>query len=114
MADAPRDPTLYSGGTPSNAMKGPEPTSNVWEARKPIIYRVRDRYPFLSTKKGKAAIIGGILLIIGGGLCGLIALRNRGGGSNNGGDDQPIADDVYFFGESPSIYPSRELPWFLV
>lgn len=65
-----------------------------------------------------------ILVIIGGGLAGLAALRNRspgnresssggsggdGSGGDRGSDPDAVKSDVYFYGDSPAIYPSRRL-----
>jgi len=52
-----------------------------------------------------------LLLIVGGGLSGLAALQKSGGKQavNAGGDtDGVITDDVYFYGLSPPVYPSRK------
>ena len=52
-----------------------------------------------------------ILLIVGGGLSGLASLHKSGGKQavNEGRDtDGVITDDIYFYGLSPPIYPSRK------
>lgn len=73
-----------------------------------------NRLPFLRTKRGIAVTVIAILVIIGGGLAGLAALRNRNGngGSGNsqsGGTSNAITSDTHFYGQSPPVYPSREL-----
>lgn len=82
--------------------------------------RITDRLPFLRTKRGIAIAAIVILVIIGGGLAGLAALHNRssgnGGssgdtdsdGSGGGSDSDAVKSDVYFYGDSPAVYPSRK------
>lgn len=49
------------------------------------------------------------LVVILSGLAGLAALPgSSSGGSGNGADGNVIKDDVYFYGQSPSVYPSRK------
>lgn len=85
--------------------------------------KITNALPFLKTKRGIAVAVIAILVIIGGGLAGLAALRNRsnktsGSGDTSGGgtNANAITNDVYFYGQSPPVYPSREcfLPSLLV
>lgn len=76
-------------------------------AKPSVLERIRNKFPFLRTKKGVAIVVAVVLLIIGGGLAGLAALPQRGGGDSS--DDEPITDDVFFYGQSPPVYPSRKL-----
>lgn len=76
--------------------------------------RITHHLPFLRTKRGIAVAVIAILVIIGGGLAGLAALRNRsneagglGGAAGGGTNANAITDDVYFYGQSPPVYPSR-------
>lgn len=74
-----------------------------------------NRLPFLRTKRGIAVTVITILVIIGGGLAGLAALRGRhgdsgSGSSRSGGTSNVITSDTHFYGLSPPVYPSRELP----
>lgn len=77
--------------------------------------KITNSLPFLKTKRGIAVAVVAILVIIGGGLAGLAALRNRnnktsGQGDTSGGGTSAnaITNDVYFYGQSPPVYPSRE------
>lgn len=88
-------------------------------AGKPGLWqRITHYLPFLRTKRGIAVAVIAILVIVGGGLAGLAALRNRsnqsnglGAGSGGGGTSaNAITNDVYFYGQSPPVYPSREYP----
>lgn len=82
--------------------------------------RVTDRFPFLRRKRGIAIVAVATLVVIGGGLAGLAALHNRssggggvgssGPGSGGSGSSNAIASDTHFYGDSPPVYPSRELP----
>ena len=83
--------------------KGPE--TSVQEQRPSALGRLRGRFPFLYTKKGIAVVVGLTLLVVGGGLAGLAALPRDGGND----EAKPIADDAYFYGLSPAVYPSRKL-----
>jgi beta-glucosidase len=76
------------------------------------------RFPFLHTKKGIILTVLAALIIVGGGLAGLAALPKHRNGSAGSGDGDGgggvshkgrITDDSHFYGESPAVYPSREL-----
>lgn len=81
------------------------PGTVVREHRPSALDRLRDRFPFLYSKKGIAIVVGVLLLLIGGGLAGLAALPREGDSSDN---ERPIADDSFFYGLSPPTYPSRK------
>lgn len=65
---------------------------------------IRERFPFLKTKKGVALVVVMLLLIIGGGLAGLAALHHGGGAA---AAQNIITSDAEFYGQSPPVYPSR-------
>ncbi|KAK0720828.1 glycoside hydrolase superfamily [Lasiosphaeris hirsuta] len=72
------------------------------------------RFPFLKKKRGIAILVIVVLVIIGGGLAGLAALPKRGNadsadGSSGSGSDT-ITSDTHFYGESPPVYPSPNMP----
>lgn len=79
--------------------------------------RFTDKVPFLKTKRGLAVAIVAIAVIIGGGLAGLAALRTRRGDGSSadtgpggaGSSSNAILSDAHFYGESPPVYPAREL-----
>lgn len=79
-----------------------KPGTDIPVQKPSLIQRLRNRFPFLRTKKGIAVVVLVIVAIIGGGLAGLAALPSKGGG-----DNEPITDDVFFYGQSPPVYPSR-------
>lgn len=79
------------------------PETVVREHRPSALDKLRDRFPFLYSKKGIAVVVGVLLLVIGGGLAGLAALP-RGESSDA---ERAIADDSFFYGLSPPTYPSR-------
>ncbi|KAH6697136.1 beta-glucosidase [Plectosphaerella plurivora] len=81
------------------------PATIVREHHPSALNRLRDRFPFLYSKKGIAIVVGVLLLVIGGGLAGLAALP-RGESSDA---ERPIADDSFFYGLSPPTYPSPEM-----
>lgn len=106
-----------------------EPADKTPAASRPKLWtRITDRIPFLRTKRGIAIVVTIILVIIGGGLAGLAGLHNRpsgttsssggaGGGadgdangddSGSGSDSVDVKNDVYFYGDSPAVYPSRK------
>lgn len=85
--------------------KGPEPS--IQERKATALDRIRSRFPFLHSKKGIALVVGVVLLIVGGGLAGLAALPQSSGSED---DARPIAEDSFFYGLSPGVYPSRKSP----
>lgn len=85
--------------------------------------RITNRLPFLKTKRGISVAIVAVLIIIGGGLAGLGVLHRSSdksfstsgdGGSNGGTNSNAITSDTYFYGQSPPVYPSRKLLFFLL
>ncbi|KAH9906814.1 glycoside hydrolase family 3 protein [Xylariomycetidae sp. FL2044] len=80
------------------------PDRSTWWAR------LKQRFPILNKKRGKALLILIMILPLFA-LLGLLALRNGDGGGGgadaagtNGGDF--ITDDTYFYGQSEPVYPS--------
>lgn len=74
--------------------------------------RLKQRFPILNQKRGKALVIF-ILCLPLLALLGLLALRNKGGTGVSGGDGASggagaITDDAYFYGQSEPVYPSRK------
>ncbi|KAG7145764.1 beta-glucosidase M like protein [Verticillium longisporum] len=82
---------------------------HVREQKPSLFERLRNRFPFLGTKRGIAVIIAVVLLIIGGGLAGLAALPRGNGGRGDSDADGLIKDDAHFYGQSPAVYPSPEM-----
>lgn len=68
--------------------------------------KITQRIPFLKKKKGKAILVA-VFLILLSGLAGLAALPGKSSGGRSDGQDV-IAEDVYFYGNSPAIYPARK------
>ncbi|KAI0205827.1 beta-glucosidase M [Astrocystis sublimbata] len=73
---------------------------------------LKQRFPILQKKRGKAlvALLATLPLL---GLLGLLALRNRHGGTSSSGagegnQDNVIKDDSHFFGQSEPVYPSPQ------
>ncbi|KAI1737015.1 beta-glucosidase M [Xylaria scruposa] len=71
---------------------------------------LKQRFPILQKKRGKALLAAIIILPLLG-LLGLLALRNRHGGTSAGGNGQEgegfvVMDDTYFYGLSEPVYPS--------
>ncbi|KAI0549905.1 beta-glucosidase M [Xylaria curta] len=70
---------------------------------------LKQRFPILQKKRGKALVAALIILPLLG-LLGLLALRNRHGGTSAGGNGQGgefvVMDDTYFYGQSEPVYPS--------
>ncbi|KAI0864338.1 beta-glucosidase M [Xylaria cubensis] len=72
---------------------------------------LKQRFPILQKKRGKA-LVAALIIIPLLGLLGLLALRNRHGGtpaSGNGEGGQGgdvVMDDTYFYGLSEPVYPS--------
>ncbi|KAH8156739.1 hypothetical protein CIB48_g11508 [Xylaria polymorpha] len=71
---------------------------------------LKQRFPILQKKRGKA-LIAALLILPLLGLLGLLALRNRHGSTStvgNGGGSQGdiVTSDNYFYGQSEPIYPS--------
>lgn len=64
---------------------------------------IRQRFPFLKTKKGIALVVIMLLLIIGGGLAGLAALHHGAAAQSI------ITSDTDFYGQSPPVYPSPNM-----
>ncbi|KAM0510251.1 hypothetical protein ACHAPB_000599 [Verticillium nonalfalfae] len=82
---------------------------HVREQKPSLFERLRNRFPFLGTKRGIAVVVAVVLLIIGGGLAGLAALPRGNGGHGASDADGLIKDDAYFYGQSPAVYPSPEM-----
>ncbi len=72
---------------------------------------IRQRFPFLGTKRGVAITVGMLALIICGGLAGLAALHHGGVAAAAAAADDLITSATYFYGQSPPVYPSREDPY---
>ncbi|KAI1284188.1 beta-glucosidase M [Xylaria sp. FL0933] len=71
---------------------------------------LKQRFPILQKKRGKALVVFLAILPLFG-LLGLLALRNRHGGSGGGsgapgGGNGVISDDTYFYGQSEPVYPA--------
>ncbi|KAI1344859.1 glycoside hydrolase family 3 protein [Xylariaceae sp. FL0016] len=69
-----------------------------------LLERLQQRFPFLKKKRGWV-LVAAVIIIPFLGLLGLFALRNRGGDSGSSSGDV-ITTDTFFYGESPSVYPS--------
>ncbi|KAI0526700.1 beta-glucosidase M [Xylaria bambusicola] len=84
--------------------KTPEPVSSPPRAR-----GMKQRFPILQKKRGKALVVFLAILPLFG-LLGLLALRNRHHGSGNGGaagnEGNHITNDTFFYGQSDPVYPS--------
>lgn len=106
--ESPPLAAMADGAKPS-----PPPPRPGWWAR------LKQRWPFLGTKKGIAAIVLIVSLILLSGLAGLAALKHGNGGAagsegggSGGGNGQPafvVTSDTYFYGLSEPVYPSRRL-----
>ncbi|KAI0454362.1 beta-glucosidase M [Xylaria acuta] len=71
---------------------------------------LKQRFPILQKKRGKA-LLAALLILPLFGLLGLLALRNRHGGTptsdnGEGGQGDVVMDDTYFYGQSEPVYPS--------
>ncbi|KAI0186452.1 beta-glucosidase [Xylaria flabelliformis] len=71
---------------------------------------LKQRFPILQKKRGKA-LVAALIIIPLLGLLGLLALRNRHGGTSAGGNGEGgqgdvVMDDTYFYGLSEPVYPS--------
>ncbi|EEY14418.1 beta-glucosidase [Verticillium alfalfae VaMs.102] len=83
---------------------------HVREQKPSLFERLRNRFPFLGTKRGIAVVVAVVLLIIGGGLAGLAALPRGNGGRGGSDADGLIKDDAYFYGQSPAVSLTGGVP----
>ncbi|KAI6383112.1 hypothetical protein MCOR25_000300 [Pyricularia grisea] len=76
-----------------------------------VVSSIVERFPFLGTRKGAAALAAVVFLVVGGGLAGLAALPKNSGSSPKGKlrAADVITEDTYFYGQSPPVYPSPEM-----
>lgn len=89
-------------------------------AKVPFLTRLRNRYPFLKTRKGIITVCIAVTLVLLCGLAGLAALRRGGGAGADGSDGGPgsafvVHEDTFFYGQSEPVYPSPNMtgvgPW---
>ncbi|KAK1760524.1 glycoside hydrolase superfamily [Echria macrotheca] len=103
--EASRQPLAPDHGPGVDPSKAGAPAQQSWLKR---------HFPFLRTRRGIIITVIVILVIIGGGLAGLAALPKKNGSSGGdaagGASADTITDDGHFYGQSPPVYPSPNMP----